>query len=213
MTDENPNAFKLLIGESLINKYFKSSQLTPKEIKRIKNELLKLELKPRVRLIARELKKTLPSDYRKALKVLMKITREQKLTGFELWPATEFIQAHGLDDIDESLEALYELTQKFTAEFGIRPFINTHGDVIYKKLAKWKSDPSEHVRRWLSEGTRPRLPWGEKLQAAVRDPESGLRILEHLKFDASLYVRKSVGNHLNDIAKDHPELVVETLKQ
>jgi 3-methyladenine DNA glycosylase AlkC len=107
---------------------------------------------------------------------------------------------------------MYDLTQKFTAEFCIRPFINKYGDEIYDRLLRWNNDPNEHIRRWLSEGTRPRLPWGVRLQSAVQDPKRGLEILDFLKFDPSLYVRKSVANHLNDIAKDHPDLVVQTLR-
>lgn len=213
MSDENPNAFKLWINEKTVQKYFNNTGLSKNNIQTISANLQNLELRARVQLIAKELKEVLGEDYRKALKQLLAITRKQQLKGFELWPATEFIQLYGLNYIDESLEAMYELTPKFTAEFSIRPFINKHGDSIYDRLQDFKNDKSEHIRRWLTEGTRPRLPWGEKLHKAVKDPRRGLEILEHFKFDSSLYVRKSVANHLNDIAKDHPELVVKTLSR
>ncbi|MEQ1722581.1 MAG: DNA alkylation repair protein [Pseudobdellovibrio sp.] len=211
MSEENQNAFKLWISGDVVKKYFKHTKLSKKEIDAIIKKLSSLELKARVQLIARELKDVLPEHYPHALKELLQITRKENLKSFELWPTTEFIQMYGLDYTDRSLEAMYELTSKFTAEFSIRPFINKYGHQIYDKLLPWKQDQNEHIRRWLSEGTRPRLPWGEKLHAAVKDPKKGLEILEHLKFDPSLYVRKSVANHLNDIAKDHPELVVSTL--
>ncbi|MGE3974956.1 MAG: DNA alkylation repair protein [Bdellovibrionales bacterium] len=211
MSEENPNAFKLWINADVVKKYFENTELKKNEIQKIIAQLETRELKARVQLIAHELKKTLPQDYPKALVELLKITRSQKLKSFELWPATEFIQIYGLEHVVPSLKAMYELTPRFTAEFSIRPFINKYGDEIYTHLQSWKSDSNEHIRRWLSEGTRPRLPWGERLHSAVKNPSLGLEILEHLKFDPSLYVRKSVGNHLNDIAKDHPGLVVKTL--
>lgn len=211
MSNENPKAFKLWMNESVVKKYFKNTNLNAHEIQKIKNQLVSLELKSRVQLIAHELKKALPNNYPKALRELLKITRTENLKSFELWPATEFIQIYGLEHIKESINAMYELTPRFTAEFSIRPFINKYGEQIYAQLECWRNDPNEHIRRWLSEGTRPRLPWGEKLHAAVKNPQHGLKILEHLKFDNALYVRKSVANHLNDIAKDHPELVIQTL--
>lgn len=213
MSVENPKAFKHLVNEKTLKKYLSTFNISKNEITRLEKELLELELRDRVRLISRELKNNLAMDYPQALKSLRRIIDEQSITKFELWPATEFIQIHGLDHIEESLEVLYELTQKFTAEFAIRPFINTHGDLIYRKLVKWNNHPNEHIRRWISEGTRPRLPWGERLPKAIQDPTLGLEILEYLKFDRSLYVRKSVANHLNDIAKDHPDLVIKTLKR
>jgi len=209
---ENETAFKNWINSEVVNKY--SEGIDPKfrkKFKKISSQLHQLELRARVKLIAQTLKIYLHQDFPKGLAQLMQITRVQKIKSFELWPATEFIQMYGLDHIDESLQAMYELTSKFTAEFSIRPFINVHGDIIFKKLKKWHNDPDEHVRRWLSEGTRPRLPWGERLNLSIKNPKLGLDILENLKFDSSLYVRKSVANHLNDIAKDHPELVIKTL--
>lgn len=213
MSEENPNAFKLWINADVVKKYFKHTKLSKNEIDKIIKSLNSRELRARVQLIAEELKKNLSSEYLKALKELLDISKKENLKSFELWPATEFIQLYGLNHIDQSIAAMYELTQKFTAEFCIRPFINKYGSEIYNRLDVFKLDENEHIRRWLSEGTRPRLPWGQKLQNAVVDPSLGLALLEHLKFDSSLYVRKSVANHLNDIAKDHPEIVVKTLKR
>lgn len=213
VSKENPNAFKLMINDRTVKKYFSDGIVSQKEVQKITQKLNQLELRARVQLIAHELATALPKNFPSALTELLKITRRQNLKSFELWPATEFIQIYGLDHIDLSLTAMHELTQKFTAEFCIRPFINRYGDKIYDLIHQWKNDPNEHVRRWLTEGTRPRLPWGEKLHLAVKNPTRGLEILDHLRFDNSLYVRKSVGNHLNDIAKDHPDLVIKTLSQ
>ena len=76
-------------------------------------------------------------------------------------------------------------------------------------MEKWSRDDNEHVRRLASEGCRPRLPWSFKLTALIADPSPVVKILENLKADPSLYVRKSVANHLNDITKDHPAWVLE----
>jgi 3-methyladenine DNA glycosylase AlkC len=80
-------------------------------------------------------------------------------------------------------------------------------------LERCARDEHIHVRRWASEGTRPRLPWGERLQDFIRDPSPTISILETLKFDSDLFVRKSVANHLNDIAKDHPVYVIQVLSR
>jgi 3-methyladenine DNA glycosylase AlkC len=74
-------------------------------------------------------------------------------------------------------------------------------------------DPSHHVRRAASEGSRPRLPWGERVVSLVEDPDPGLTVLEALRFDPEVYVRRSVANHLNDVSKDHPDRVIETLRR
>ena len=114
---------------------------------------------------------------------------------------------------ERALAALHALTQRFTAEFAIRPFIVHHPALVFATLQRWTTDPSPHVRRLVSEGSRPRLPWGLRLQALVHDPSPTLPLLAALQDDQSDYVRRSVANHLNDIAKDHPDLVVHWLEQ
>ena len=170
-----------------------------------------LEMKPRVRLIRDELQSLLPDDYSQALAILMRSLKTEKLSSFDLWPYTEFIQLYGIEDRVRSLDALKEITKFFTSEWAVRPFLTKYPQETLKFLESCARDKDVHVRRWSSEGSRPRLPWGERLHAFVKDPRPTLRILEILKFDEELYVRKSVSNHLNDIAKDHPALVVKTL--
>jgi 3-methyladenine DNA glycosylase AlkC len=216
---DNPNAFKNFINSGTVDRYVENLELvlknpiSPKIIKQLKEDLVTLELKQRVQLIREALKKVLDPDYEKAINQLLKIADKQAIKGFELWPMTEFIQTYGLKHHELSLKALYKLTPMFTAEFAIRPFLNSQALKTYTDLKKWAHDPNPHIRRWLSEGTRPRLPWGEKLKFAIHDPTEGLKILEHLKFDSELYVRKSVSNHLNDIAKDHPQITIETIQR
>src|SRR5690606_14818811 len=118
----------------------------------------------------------------------------------------------GLDHFDESMKAMYILTQRFTSEFAIRPFLLKNHTRVLKYFAKYASDKNVHVRRWVSEGSRPLLPWGQKIPIFVMDPTHTLLLLDKLKFDEELYVRKSVANHLNDISKNHPQVVIEILR-
>jgi 3-methyladenine DNA glycosylase AlkC len=110
------------------------------------------------------------------------------------------------------MQALYQLTQVFTSEFAIRPFIQRYPDKCLTLLTEWATDPSYHVRRLVSEGTRTRLPWASRLPEFIQDPTAVIKLLELLKDDTELYVRRSVANNLNDIGKDHPELLANIAK-
>lgn len=215
---EKSTAFKHWISSDVVKKYsIGLKKINPHfneiEFLKIQKQLPALELKQRVELIAKSIHLHGNTDYKKSLTHLLKACEIQNMNGFELWPATHYIQIYGTAYIKESLDALYILTQKFTAEFAIRPFINKYHTQIHAELKKWIKDPNVHIRRWISEGTRPKLPWGEKLPALIKDPTPNLELLEILKFDKELYVRKSVSNHLNDITKEHPNLVVKILNQ
>ncbi len=127
--------------------------------------------------------------------------------GFSLWPYGELIARHGAAFPVEGLAAAYELTKRFTGEFAIRPILATSPDAL-ATVASWATDPNEHVRRLASEGTRPRLPWAQRLALPV---DEIIAMLTQLRADSSLYVRKSVANHLNDLAKDHPDRIIKLL--
>ena len=172
-----------------------------------------LAMKARVRVLRDELHSLLPKDYPKALSVLMKVVNSEKLESFDYWPLTEYIQTYGVEDLGISLEALKKITTVFTSEWAIRPFIKKHTKETLKFLLSCAKSDDVDVRRWASEGTRPRLPWGERLQDFIKDPSPTLPILEALKFDDELFVRKSVANHINDIAKDHPEFAIKLLRK
>lgn len=222
-TEQKDSAFKNWINADVVKKmashiHHHFSQFDKASFCKVSAQLPPLELKARVELISATLFDHLPNDYERALKILMLATTKPKagqpaLQGFELWPLTTFIEKFGLDHPDQSLLALYELTQRFTAEFAIRPFILQNPKRTLKVLQKWADDPNHHVRRLVSEGSRPRLPWGLRLKFLIEDPAPTLPLLERLKYDEELYVRKSVANHLNDISKDHPDLVVKIAKQ
>jgi 3-methyladenine DNA glycosylase AlkC len=169
-----------------------------------------LELKARVDQVCAALEAALPEDFEVAADRLQPLLADLK--GWALWPVGEYIARRGLQHAPRSLALLHALTQRFTAEFAIRPFIVRHPELVFATLQRWARDPNEHVRRLVSEGSRPRLPWGLRLQALVNDPTPTLPLLLALQDDPSEYVRRSVANHLNDIAKDHPERVAEWLE-
>lgn len=211
---ENPNALKHMYNEDFLKRMSSAlrsvhSSFEENKMLQLKKELLTLEMKPRVLLVRDFLKESLPSQYLKALKILLKAS--EKLSGFDLWPVTEYIQAYGLEHSKESLDALKKITTIFTSEFAVRPFLIKHEYETLEYLLKCADDKDFKVRRWASEGSRPRLPWGMKLHHFIAKPELTIQILDKLWNDPEIFVRKSVANHLNDIAKDHPDLVIKTL--
>jgi 3-methyladenine DNA glycosylase AlkC len=182
------------------------------------NGLDDLELTDRAKHVASTMASHLPDDRGEALRILTASLgpEDEELTGmegFKYLPHGYFIAAHGLDHFDLAMEAQYELTKRFTAEFSIRAYLEHHPDATLRRLRLWTSDPSEHPRRLVSEGTRPRLPWAPRLRAFQRDPTPVLELLELLKDDPSEYVRRSVANNINDIAKDHPALAVDVSRR
>jgi 3-methyladenine DNA glycosylase AlkC len=187
-----------------------------------------LEFKARAMQVATALEATLPPDFCDAAEVLENALApalafdakgepiglgnalsQEGLSGWVLWGAGEFVARRGLGDVARALACLHALTQRFTAEYAIRPFIDQRPDTAFPILTQWVNDPSPHVRRLVSEGSRPRLPWGLRLQRLVADPAPSWPLLLALQDDASAYVRRSVANHLNDIAKDHPDQVAQ----
>lgn len=172
--------------------------------------------------LAKALRQHLPGKYATAVEILLasltpplERTEDVGLAVFFYLPHVCFISEYGLepsengghDPFEVSMRAQYQLTKRFSAEFSIRPFLIRQPERTLSQLMAWTSDPDPHVRRLCSEGTRPRLPWATRIPAFVANPDPVLPILEALKNDPSLYVRRSVANHLGDIAKDHPEKV------
>lgn len=168
------------------------------------------ELKQRIRHISVVLHDLLPDDYGAALRILRQAMPQ--MAGIVQWVFTDYVEAYGLDDWEASIPALEEFTQRMSAEFAIRPFIERYPERTMDQMMAWAGHDSAAVRRLASEGCRPRLPWGIRLQTLVADPSPILPILERLKDDRSESVRKSVANNLNDISKDHPEIVLRLLR-
>lgn len=176
-----------------------------------------LELKARVRHITAALRAHLPDDPAAAVTRVVETAQPESaqppLSGFAAWPLIDFVGDHGLDCPEVSLAALRRLTPMFSAEFAIRPFIERYPDLAFERLHEWVTHENEHVRRLVSEGTRPRLPWGARLRAVQAEPGPVIALLERLRDDPAEYVRRSVANNLNDIAKDHPNRVVDICRQ
>lgn len=197
-------------------KQFKAIEPSFKRSKFIKNVFDEnwgsRELKDRMRHISMCMGKFLPSDYPKAVKRLRQIAdldRPSSYSSLADMCFPDFIEVHGLNDPDISLPALGFLTRFSSSEFAIRPFIIKYPEITMAQMRVWALNENHHIRRLASEGCRPRLPWAMALPEFKKDPAPILPILELLKEDESDYVRRSVANNLNDIAKDHPELVLE----
>ena len=166
-----------------------------------------LALKGRIRRIARSLGEVLPDDYDRAIDILEGMAGECR--GFPYLFFPDFVELYGLSRWDRSMQALALFTRSSSAEFAVRPFIKRDPERMMAQMLAWSGDSDEHVRRLASEGCRPRLPWADALPDFKRDPSPILPILDALKADPSDYVRRSVANNLNDISKDHPDLVLE----
>ena len=189
-------------------------------MQRFQDQYLDLELMPRCHLIADCLHDFLPSDYLVGIEVIMNSlgpvhpsTSDFSDISFLHLPFSLYVGKYGLDHFQTSMHAQYEITQRFSAEFSIRAFIERYPNQCFKLFETWVQDPNPHIRRLVSEGTRPRLPWASRLRDLQADPTPLLPILEALKDDPDLYVRRSVANNLNDIGKDHPQWVYKLLAQ
>jgi 3-methyladenine DNA glycosylase AlkC len=179
-----------------------------------------LELTGRAAHIADALHEFLPRPFTKAATVIeaalgaeIPATGENGLTPLRYMPHVAFVQKYGLDDYEAAIGLQAELTKRFSAEFSIRAFLVKYPERTYAQMLEWARDDNTHLRRLASEGLRPRLPWAPRLRAYQENPQPVLTVLELLKDDPALYVRRSVANNLNDIAKDHPALAIETCRR
>ena len=184
--------------------------------KKVKN----LELKGRVETIADALHKFLPDEYPKAIRILLQILGPQNKNetgmfkeGYWLLPVAFFVEKYGTDHFEISTGAIYEITQRSTGEYAVRPFLVKFPKKMTSLMLKWSKNKNVHVRRLSSEGLRPRLPWAKKLEQFIDDPTPILPILENLKKDESMFVKKSVANNLNDILKDNYSVGIRILKK
>ena len=191
------------------------------------NGLEELEMKARAMQIADALDACLPASFAQAAGIIEAALAppgprddtyddSAGLAGWVVWSLGEFVArrvAAEPADLARGLQCLHALTQRFSAEFAIRPLLRDHPEAVWPVLMQWAEDASPLVRRLASEGSRPRLPWGLRLQAMVVDPSPALPLLARLQDDPDEAVRRSVANHLNDIAKDHPELLADWLAE
>ena len=171
-----------------------------------------LSLNDRMRNSSVQLKKHLPNNYKKSINAMYKVIPHFKGTYTAcLFP--DFVGLYGLEHFNISMEALKEFTKYGSSEFAIREFLKRDFSSTIIVMNKWAEDKNLHVRRLASEGSRPRLPWSFKLDKVIENPSLTISILEKLKTDNELYVKKSVANHLNDISKDNSKWLISTLKK
>jgi 3-methyladenine DNA glycosylase AlkC len=188
-------------------------------IQRATTGLDALELLERGRHIMRALADHLPRSYPDAVDVLLRSLGPEHATDelvgagmapFFYLPHVLFVQERGLEHFDVSMRAQYELTKRFSAEGSIRPYIALAPERTFAVLGEWSKDPNPHVRRLVSEGTRLRLPWAQRVAWLDANPERVVELLEALKDDPTTLVRRSVANNLNDLGKVHPSVMVRT---
>lgn len=181
-----------------------------------------LSLNERLNQVKDSLATHLPKDFKKSALILKNATQEEldhpnqdetNDGGFINLSQCNYIASYGQDYFVESMQALEVMTERFSAEGAIRSFITNHPVQTMNKLKKWIKSDNYHIRRLVSEGTRPRLPWFTRLPQFIEDPKPVIALLEQLKDDDELYVRRSVANNLNDIAKDNPKDVTNLLEK
>ncbi|MDQ6994777.1 MAG: DNA alkylation repair protein [Mariprofundaceae bacterium] len=186
------------------------------------NDLSTLELKQRSEHIAKAMLVYLPNDFVAASKLILASLGSEKedngfsstvddtgISGWAIMPMSHYVAVQGQEHFDVSMSVLKALTKRFSAEFAVRYFLPRHGEATMLMIKEWTQDENKHVRRLASEGIRPRLPWARQITQFMNDPMPVIEVLERLKDDREAYVRRSVANNLNDIAKDHPNIVAD----
>lgn len=228
MAEPFKNVFNVELIEQLGHHLHRVNPAFPRDlfILNAQQGLMEMALKERSEHIAVVLAQTLPLSVDDALATVLKALHPIRdaeigalsmdhlgVRGWAIMPLASFVAQCAATHFDQVMSVLAELTCRFTAEFALRRLINADPQRAMRHVVKWSQDTNVHVRRLASEGTRPRLPWGEQLPSLIADPAPMLPILRRLRDDPSAYVRRSVANHLNDIGKDHPELLVDTVAQ
>ena len=187
--------------------------------RRASRGLTELELLDRGRHLSRVLADFLPDEYPAAVDVLLRSLGPEHATDelvgvgmapFYYLPHVLFVAERGVEHFDLSMHAQVELTKRFSAESSIRSYIAADPERSFRYFEKWCTHENAHVRRLVSEGTRLRLPWAERVRWLDDHPERVLALLDRLKDDPTTLVRRSVANNLNDLGKVHPALLVET---
>jgi 3-methyladenine DNA glycosylase AlkC len=176
------------------------------------------ELKERMRHTSQTLHSFMPSDFKKATSLIEQLILQLKKQGssddsLPLMFIPDYIELYGINEFEPAVDALETVTQFVSCEFAVRPFLLMYGDKMINRMKRWSTHENYKVRRLASEGSRPRLPWAMAIPFLKTDPSPILPILENLKNDSSEWVRKSVANSLNDIAKDHPDIVIRLARK
>lgn len=173
--------------------------------------LADLSIMQRMARVSECLYAVLPLGYDESLEVLRTLAPRLN-SSFVSISLPQYVAMYGAHDFEQSMDALKYFTAFGSSEFAIRHFLRSDLQRSLTLMQQWSLDDNEHVRRLASEGCRPRLPWSFRLEQIQADPTLAASILDNLKADESLYVRKSVANHLNDITKDHPDWVLDLIE-
>jgi len=210
-----------------------SVEFTATNIKNVHNDFLHVEFisdvmegfnalsfGDRCSKICTNLYKYLPKEYPTTIEILvdslgeeLQVEELEGYEGFYVMPLCEYVATYGLEHFDISMNAMFEMTKRFSAEFSIRYFLKAQENKTLQQLSLWAKDENVHVRRLVSEGSRPRLPLAMRLHSFVQEPTPVLELLELLKNEPSRLVQRSIANNLNDIAKDNPDACVALLKR
>jgi 3-methyladenine DNA glycosylase AlkC len=186
------------------------------------NRLDGLSLRERADFLRDALLADVPGSYADLARALRAAAGSEEFTGWLIWPVTSAVAVKAVEAdqagaeptaFDDALALLAELTPRLTSEFAVRVLLRHDLDRALSVISAWTDSPDEHVRRLASEGTRPYLPWSVRVPGILARPGATVSLLDTLYRDESDYVRRSVANHLNDLSRDHPELVVNTARQ
>lgn len=206
ITEEFGKYLAILLSEKIQTVYDDFD--TNSFIQSIDNGVTDKSYTQRVVYFAEQLNAYLPQDYEKSLSLLVSILGQENPneTGMftHYWwvmPIAKFVEIYGLDHYEPSIKAIEEITKRNTGEYAIRPYIRKYPDACIKQMVSWAKSDNFHLRRLASEGLRPKLPWSTKLDIFNDNCEPVFNILELLKEDKIMFVKKSVGNHLTDWLK------------
>lgn len=188
----------------------------PSGLRAAEDKLDGLSLRERVDLLTAALLADLPGGYDSlATQVRVAAASTPEFRGFLIWPVTEAVAQRAMDEgslaaFDDAMRLLAELTPLMSSEFAIRTLLRHDLDRAIATITTWTTSTDPHVRRLASEGTRPLLPWATRVPGIMADPTRTIPILDALYRDESEDVRRSVANHLNDLSRNHGDLVVQT---
>ena len=174
----------------------------------------------RIELHADQLYKYLPNDFIRATKILISILGEENKneTGmfsefYWVMPIGKYIEKYGLEFFEASMNAIEEITKRNTGEYAVRPFIRKYPEQALEKMTEWAQSDNFHLRRLASEGLRPKLPWATKLETFIQNPDPVFAVLDILREDEVMFVKKSVANHLTDWLKVNKEPTSDLIKR
>ncbi len=208
------------LAELLSDKILKVYANFPKDkyVQTIKNESEGLSYTHRIELHAEVLKSCLPENFDEAVSILLKILGDENAneTGmfseyYWIMPIGKYVEQYGIEHFDTSINAIEEITKRNTGEYAIRPFIRAYPDKTLAKMKGWAKSDNFHLRRIASEGLRPKLPWATKLETFLNHPAPVFEILDILKEDEIMFVKKSVANHLTDWLKVNKEAAFDLI--